>query len=305
MLDWYVTNTQNLVTIVDFLRFGFTCANKNGLYYGHGTDNAWDDIVALVLGSLSLPLDVDPILLNGRLSHEEKATLVQQLVRRIVERVPVPYLTKTSYFCGLPFFVDERVLIPRSPIGELIEHHFTPWVQPDEVSNILDLCTGSGCIAVACCFAFPSAEVVAVDISREALDVAEINRKRHGLEDNLTLVESDVFDALPPTKYSIIVSNPPYVGADEMQTLPHEHRHEPVLALEACKNGLAVVDKILERAHEFLSDNGILVVEVGNSEEALVDAYPELPFTWLEFERGGQGVFLLTREQLVAYRSAR
>lgn len=305
MLDWYVTSTQNFNTIIDYLRFGFTCANKGGLHYGHGTDNAWDEVVALVLGTLSLPVDVDPILLNAKLTPEEKEKLIHQLVRRMVERVPVPYLTNTAYFCELPFFVDERVLIPRSPIAELIDSQFFPWIQPDKVSHILDLCTGSGCIAIACCFAFPFAEVDAVDISRDALDVAEINRERHGLQEQLTLIESDVFEALPRVQYDIIVSNPPYVGGDEMLTLPQEYRHEPVLALEASNNGLAVVDKILKCAHEYLSEDGILVVEVGNSEEALINAYPSLDFTWLEFERGGQGVFLLTRQQLMAYRETK
>ncbi len=299
MSEEFIKSARELESIIDFVRYGLTRANAQSLHFGHGTDNALDDMYALVLGVLSLPMDVEAPLLQARLTTQEKEKVARQLSRRIIERVPVPYLTNQAYFCGLPFFVDERVLIPRSPIAEMIEQQFAPWIQPEEVSRVLDLCTGSGCIAIACCYAFPDAEVDAVDISKAALEVAEINRERHGLKDQLTLVESDVYAALPSVRYDIIVSNPPYVGADEMQTLPEEYRHEPVLALEAPDNGLAVVEKILRQAHEYLTDQGILVVEVGNSADALIEAYPELSFTWLDFERGGDGVFLLTRDQLV------
>lgn len=301
MSDDFIMGARELVSIIDFVRYGLSHANAQTLYFGHGTDNALDDIYALVLGVLSLPMDVQPSLLQARLTTQEKDKVARQLSRRIFERVPVPYLTNQAYFCGLPFYVDERVLIPRSPLAEMIEQQFSPWIQSEDVSRVLDLCTGSGCIAIACCYAFPDAEVHAVDISEAALEVANINRERHGLEEQLMLVESDVFAALPPVRYDLIVSNPPYVSAEEMQTLPAEYRHEPVLALEAPENGLAVVDRILQQAHEYLSDVGILVVEVGNSADALIDAYPDLSFTWLDFERGGDGVFLLTRAQLVEY----
>lgn len=293
-----IRNTQDLVSILDFVRFGLTWANSTPLHYGHGTDNALDEVYALILGCLSLPHDTNPMLFHARLTTGEKQMLTRQLERRMVDRVPVPYLTHKAFFCDLPFFVDERVLIPRSPIGELIGQQFSPWIEAGDVTSILDLCTGSGCIAIACCYAFPEAEVYAVDISHSALEVATINQKQHALEDQLTLIESDVFKSVPMQSYDIIVSNPPYVGADEMQTLPDEYRHEPVLALEAPKNGLAIVDRILQQATQYLSEKGILVVEVGNSEEALMEAYPDLAFTWLDFERGGQGVFLLTRDQL-------
>lgn len=298
MPDSYAIATEDFNTIIDFLRFGLSQANASELYYGHGTDNAWDDILALVLGTLHLPHDPDPILLQGQLTKDEKKLLSKQLEQRLISRVPVPYLTHQAYYCDLTFYVDERVLIPRSPIGELITHQFSPWIEPDTVERVLDLCTGSGCIAIACCYAFPDALVDAVDISSDALAVAEMNRKRHGLEEDLQLIESDCFETVPAQRYDIIVSNPPYVGFDEMQTLPNEYRHEPKLALEASNNGLAIVEKILFSAHAYLSDHGILVVEVGNSEEALLQAYPNVPFTWLDFEKGGQGVFLLTREQL-------
>jgi len=294
----YQIATQDFKTIIDFLRFALSEANAKRLYYGHGTDNAWDDMSALVLGSLSLPHDVDPQLLQSRLTPDEKALLCKQLLRRIEERVPVPYLTHEAWFCGLSFYVDERVLIPRSPIAELINQQFSPWIEDAGVARVLDLCTGSACIAIACCYAFPDAQIDAVDISPDALEVAEINRQNHGVEEVLTLIESDCFDAVPTARYDIIVSNPPYVGHAEMQTLPDEFLHEPKLALETENNGLAIVEKILYGAIDYLSEHGILVVEVGNSEEALVQAYPDVPFTWLDFEHGGQGVFILTYQQL-------
>ncbi|WP_133129452.1 50S ribosomal protein L3 N(5)-glutamine methyltransferase [Legionella yabuuchiae] len=292
-------STKELNSLLDFLRFGISEANAARLYYGHGTDNAWDDILALILATLSLPYDGHEQLLPAKLTEDEKRLLTERLKRRILDRVPVPYLTQEANFCDLTFYVDERVLIPRSPIAELIKHQFSPWIDVNRVDRILDLCTGSGCIAIACCYAFPDAQVDAVDISEQALEVAEINREQHGLEEQLILIQSDCFSNVPKERYDIIVTNPPYVGYEEMQTLPAEYLHEPNLALETENNGLAIVEKILRQAHDYLNDKGILVVEVGNSEEALIEAYPDVPFTWLEFESGGQGVFLLTREQLM------
>lgn len=217
----------------------------------------------------------------------------------------MPYLIKEAYFCDIPFYVDERVLIPRSPMAELIKNEFSPWVDAEKVHRILDLCTGSGCIAIACCYAFPEAKVDAVDISSEALAVAARNREQLGVEEQLTLIESDCFSKVPKVGYDLIVSNPPYVGKEEMQTLPDEFRHEPVLALETGNNGLAIVETILHNASEYLSEAGVLIVEVGNSEEALCEAYPDVPFTWLEMSHGGQGIFLLTKQQLDEYFNVR
>lgn len=298
MSNYLLKETEDLYTVLDFLRFSLSCAVSAQLYYGHGTDNAWDDMRSLVLRSLSLPYDLDPVLLNGRLTFSEKKHLCMQLEKRINQRVPVPYLIKEAYFCDLPFYVDERVLIPRSPIAELINNQFSPWIDADNVHHVLDLCTGSGCIAIACCYAFPEAQVDAVDISSEALAVAAVNREELGVEEQLRLIESDCFAQVPEIRYDIIVSNPPYVSKDEMQSLPDEYRHEPVLALETTNNGLAIVETILEKAHAYLSDHGILVVEVGTSEEALKEAYPHVPFIWLEMSHGGQGVFLLTKQNL-------
>lgn len=296
-----IPDTAELVTILDFIRYGVTQANAHELYYGHGTDNAWDEMVALVLGHLKLPSDYETSFWQARLTQAEKEALTAQLTRRIVNRVPVPYLIQHTTFCDLPFYVDERVLIPRSPIAELINHQFSPWIDSSQVQRILDLCTGSACIAIACCYAFPEAEVDAVDLSEEALAVAAINQAHHGLHESLSLIQSDCWENVPALRYDIIVSNPPYVGEEEMQTLPQEYRHEPAMALEADNNGLALVEKILANAHHYLTDHGILVVEVGNSEEALCEAFPDLEFTWLEFEHGGQGVFLLTQTQLKRY----
>lgn len=298
ILESYLNATQGFETINDFLRYGLSCASRASLYYGHGTDNAWDDVRALVLGSLCLPYDCAASLWNARLTLDEKKHLAMQLFLRIEERIPVPYLTQEALFCHLSFYVDERVLIPRSPISELIMNQFEPWVKPEKVHRILDLCTGSGCIAIACAYAFPEALVDASDVSFDALSVAAMNCERHDMGEQVNLIQSDCFDAIPPCRYSLIVSNPPYVGSEEMQTLPAEYDHEPVLALETEDEGLAIVDKILQLAHAYLEDEGILVVEVGNSEAALIAAYPHLPFTWIEFERGGHGVFVLTAEQL-------
>jgi len=302
-MDKYKQAAKSLDTLVDFLRFGVSCAHRVGLYYGHGTDNVWDDLMALVLGSLSLPYDVDfNLIAQARLTLAEKEHLALQLFKRIEERVPVPYLTHEAMFCDLLFYVDERVLIPRSPFAELIKQHFLPWVADDErVTRILDLCTGSGCIAIACCEAFPEALVDAVDISADALAVASINRARYGLEQRLRLIESDLFTVLPTARYDVIVSNPPYVGVQEMQSLPKEYSHEPRGALEAAHDGLAIIEAILVAAGDYLTDHGVLIVEVGNSEHAVMQAYPQVPFTWLYFENGGQGVFLLTAAQVKTY----
>jgi len=287
-----------LKTIRDYARYACSRFNEAGLYYGHGTDNAWDESLALVLHSLYLPHAIHPSILDANLTNDECSLLMELIEKRIDKRIPVAYLTHEAWFAGLPFFVDQRVLIPRSPIAELIENQFEPWVNPDEVSDILDLCTGSGCIAIACAKAFPAASVDASDISKEALAVAHINLLRHQVEEVVELYESDLFNSLPDKKYDIIVSNPPYVSQIEMKELPEEYRHEPALGLEAGELGLQYASLILKDAPRYLKPNGILVVEVGNSEFALEEAYPDMPFTWLEFERGGGGVFILRAEEL-------
>jgi ribosomal protein L3 glutamine methyltransferase len=270
------------------------------LFYGHGTDNPRDEAFALVFHVMALPHDSPPSVLKRRVSAAQSARFEELISRRISQRVPLPYLTHESWFAGLPFFVDERVLVPRSAISELIERRFEPWAPP-RVRTILDMGTGSGCIGLACAKAFPRARVDATDIDPRALEVADINRRRLRLTRRVRLMISDHFAALSGSSYDIIVSNPPYVGEREMRGLPREYRHEPRHALASGREGLDSVATILRSAARHLCPLGLLVVEVGNTERALMRAYPRVPFVWLEFERGGGGVFLLTREQLTTY----
>jgi ribosomal protein L3 glutamine methyltransferase len=268
------------------------------VFFGHGTDNARDEAFALVFHVMKLPHDAPPSALRRPASRTQLAQFEDLLARRIDERLPLPYLTHESWFAGLPFYVDERVLIPRSPIAELIERRFAPWVDPVRVRSVLDMGTGSGCIALACARAFPRARVDATDIDEGALEVAAINRRRLRLTRRVRLIASDHFQELSGASYDIIVSNPPYVGEREMRGLPREYRREPRHALASGREGLDSVAIILRSAAHHLRPLGLLVVEVGNTERALMRAFPRVPFTWLDFERGGGGVFLLTREQL-------
>lgn len=280
------------------LRWTVSRFNAAGLFYGHGTDNAWDEAVQLVLPTVYLPLDVPPEVRNSRLTSSERHRIVERVIRRIHDRTPVSYLTNVAYFCGMEFFVDERVLVPRSPIGELIENRFEPFLQ-QEPTRIMDLCTGSGCIGIACAHMFPEAEVDIVDISTDALAVAEQNITDHGLEQQVIPLRSDLLRDIPKDKYDLIVTNPPYVDQEDMDSLPEEFRHEPELGLAAGSDGLKLVRRILANAPDYLKDNGILICEVGNSMIHMEEQYPHIPFMWLEFANGGHGVFMLTREQLV------
>lgn len=273
------------------------------LFYGHGTDNAFDEAAALVFHVLNLPFDIDQATLDQAIITTMQQQRIQELVQiRIKTRKPLSYLIQTAYFAGLPFYVDERVIVPRSPFAELIENQFEPWVQPDRIKHILDLCTGSGCMAIACAKYFPDAEVDAIDVCQDALAVAAINIKKHEVENQVHLFQSNLFDALPHKKrYDLIISNPPYVSQQEMQQLPKEYLHEPSLALAAGKEGLDIVNRILREADYFLSENGTLFVEVGNTQEILEKHYPLIPFTWLTLDRGGDGIFLLSKKELTRY----
>lgn len=288
---------SELTTIRDYLRWSVSQFNEFGLFYGHGTDNAWDEAAYLILRSLHLPHDTHPSFYDATLTIKERDLLNKQLHRRVHERLPTAYLIHEAWFAEMAFYVDERVLIPRSPIAELIQQGFEPWIESEQVTDILDLCTGSGCIAIACAKAFPEAHIDASDLSHDALAVAKINVTRHEVEKHVTLYQSDLFDSLPMKQYDIIVSNPPYVDAADMAALPKEYHHEPSLGLQAGQDGLDIAIMILKNAHRYLKSNGILVVEVGNSETALTEKYPEIPFTWIEFENDSGGVFMLTAEQ--------
>jgi ribosomal protein L3 glutamine methyltransferase len=268
------------------------------LHFGHGTDNAHDEAAALIAHALRVPQGLTAARLARPVSAAAVARIEALLARRIQERIPAVYLTQRCWFAGLPMYVDERVLIPRSPIAELIERRFEPWIDPTRVRRILDLGTGSGCIAIACAYAFAQARVVAADISPDALSVARRNIRAHRLQRRVRAVLSDHFTALGDSSYDIIVSNPPYVGRRELRGLPLEYGHEPRLALAAGVDGLDSVRIILRQAAAHLKPGGILIVEVGNTERALRRAFPQAPFIWLSFERGGGGVFALRREQL-------
>ena len=290
-----------LKTIRDLMRWGASCFNQAGLTFGHGTDNVFDEALVLVSHALHLPLQFPEHYLGAHVTAEERDAALALIQQRIETRKPSAYLTHEAWFAGLPFYVDERVLVPRSPLAERIERGFEPWLQSDAIERVLDLCSGSGCIAIACAAHFENAHVDAVDISDDALAIARRNVERHDLQDWVQVIKSDLFSAVEMQRYQLIITNPPYVSAEEMQQLPDEYRHEPEIGLAAGSEGLDIVIRILAQAGSHLEEDGILVVEVGNSRELLSECFPEVPFLWLEFERGGHGVFLLDAQQVQQY----
>ncbi len=293
---------KQLSTIGDWLRFCTSQLTQTGVYFGHGTDNAWDEAVSLVLPSLALPIDLPRDMIQTHLIDQEKDLLCDRLAARINERTPVAYLTNTAHFCGLPFYVDERVLVPRSPFAELITDRFSTFIEDDHaVHRILDMCTGSGCIAIALAQHFPEAVVDAADISFDALEIAEHNIYDYGLTERVFPIQSDVFSHLDGLKYDLIIANPPYVDAEDMADLPSEFHHEPELGLASGDDGLDVTRQILADASKHLTENGLLFVEVGNSMVHMDALYPEVPFTWLEFDNGGMGVFVISKQDLVKH----
>ena len=289
----------DLLTIKDYIRWGASRFGQAQLSFGHGMASAIDEAAYLTLHTLHMPVDTPSLYFDSRLTQEERNAIAAIIQARVETRKPAAYLTKEGWFCGLPFYVDERVLVPRSPIAEYIEKQFAPFIDPADVHHVLDLCTGSGCIGIACAYAFPHAQVDLSDISADALEVAAINVERHHLTGQAELIQSDLFAQLEGRQYDLIVSNPPYVDADDMAALTPEYWKEPAdLALASGEDGLDHVRRILRDAAKHLTPHGILVVEVGNSQYALQAAYPEVDFHWLAVERGGDGVFLLTAAQV-------
>ncbi|WP_115133996.1 50S ribosomal protein L3 N(5)-glutamine methyltransferase [Neisseria zoodegmatis] len=290
---------EQLSTVRDILRFAVSRFNEAGLHFGHGSDNAHDEAAYLILHTLSLPLDILDPYLDAKLLDSEKEEVLGLIEKRVTERVPVAYLTNQAWQGDFDFYVDERVIVPRSFIYELLGEPLAPWIEHEElVHRALDLCTGSGCLAVQMAYHYPAAEIDAVDLSLDALEVAAINVEDYGLEERINLIHTDLFEGLEGT-YDLIVSNPPYVDAESVEALPQEYLHEPELALGSGSDGLDATREIILNAAKFLNPKGVLLVEIGHNRDVLEAAYPELPFTWLETSGGDGFVFLLTREQLL------
>ena len=294
---------ENLTTIRDLVRWTASEFKRSDIFLGHGTDNCLDEALALVMHVLALDYSLPDQYLDCHLSVQEKHQIVELAKKRISTRKPLSYLTGRAFFAGLEFIVSEQVLVPRSPIADLIENAFYPWIEPDRVNSVLDLCTGSGCIGIASAYALPHAQILLSDISQEALSVAQQNIALHHLEDQVTAIKSDVFSDIPAQQFDLIVSNPPYVSEQEYSLLPDEYHQEPKLGLTAGADGMDIVARILKQSASFLSTMGIIIVEVGASADLLMQRYPNVDFNWIEFERGGGGVFMLSRQELEQYRT--
>ncbi len=290
---------SELITVRDYIRYAVSRFNAAGLFFGHGSDNAWDEAAYLTLHTLNLPLDRLEPFLDARLLSSERDALLNIYRRRCEERLPAAYLTNEAWLGEHRFFVDDRVIVPRSFIAELLLEQLTPWIEdPWAIHSALDLCTGSGCLAILTALAFPEAEVDAVDLSEDALSVAERNVADYQLQGRLNLIHSDAFSQLTGKRYDLIISNPPYVNAESVDTLPPEYLHEPEMALGSGEDGLDFTHIILREAKKHLTPEGILVVEIGHNRDALEAAYPNLPFIWLDTEAGDEYVFLLRAEDL-------
>ncbi len=291
----------SLLSVNDFVRWLSSCLNSADLVYGHGYADAVDEALTLVLYGINMVAPVPAETLRSHLTTAEKKRIIELLERRIDDRIPVAYLTQSARFAGLDFYVDERVLVPRSPIAELVEQGFEPWLHNQTIKRVLDLCCGSGCIGIACAYSFPEAHIDMVDLSSDALDVARINIASHGLKDTVAAIQSDLFSALDGRRYDLIVSNPPYVPQPSYDALPAEFDHEPEMGLVSGQDGLEHVTRILEQAAEHLSEQGWFCAEVGEARAALENQWPQVPFIWPEFERGGGDVFLLDASSVREY----
>ena len=290
-----------LLTVRDHLRYAVSRFTAAGLFFGHGSDNAWDEAVYLTLHTLSLPLDRLEPFLDARLLPHEREALLEIFRRRCEERLPAAYLTNEAWLGEHRFYVDERVIVPRSFIAELLQEQLTPWVEdPWAIETALDLCTGSGCLAILTALAFPEAQVDAVDLSKDAISVAERNIADYHLTERVHPIQSDAFSQLKGKRYDLIISNPPYVDAESVAALPPEYLHEPEMALGSGEDGLDFTHIILREAKKHLTPNGLLIVEIGHNREVLEAAYPTLPFTWLDTTAGDEYVFLLNAADLPA-----
>ncbi|TAM61646.1 MAG: 50S ribosomal protein L3 N(5)-glutamine methyltransferase [Rhodanobacter sp.] len=296
--------TAELASIIDFIRYGASRFAAAGLTFGHSHDNPIDEATHLVLASLHLPPDIPPAYGAGRLTHDERTRVLVLIERRVNERLPVAYLVGETWFAGLKFKSDHRALVPRSPIAELIESGFAPWLDERHVERVLDLCTGSGCIGIAIAEYNPEWRVDIADISDEALALARENIVFQHVEGRVEAIRSDLFDGIKDRRYDLIVSNPPYVTEDEYAALPGEYRHEPKLGLTSGRDGLDLCLRMLDEAVDHLTEEGLLIIEVGESEHALAALLPEVPFVWIEFKVGAMGVFALERRDLVAHAAA-
>jgi len=294
------TDTQELHTIRDWLRYSVSQFESSDIFYGHGTDNSYDEAVWLILSALHLPIDTLDNFLDARLTQSECEHLSKLIEQRITKHTPTAYLLKEAYLQGLKFYVDERVIVPRSFIAELLNEGLQPWIEyPELIQKAADICTGSGCLGVLMAYAFPDAQIDVVDISTDAIDVANINIAKYGLQEQVHAIQSDMFTSLAGKTYDLIICNPPYVDAPSMANLPLEYQNEPQLALGSGADGLDHTHTILREAAKHLNDEGILLVEIGHNRNALIAAYPNLPFTWLDTSSGNAFVFLLTKADLI------
>jgi ribosomal protein L3 glutamine methyltransferase len=295
-----ISATSELFTIRDWIRYAVSQFEASDVFYGHGTDNAYDEAVWLIMSGLHLPMDTLNNFLDARITADERIKLAHFIEQRITKHTPTAYLLKEAWLQGLKFYVDERVLIPRSFIAELLADGLSSWIEfPEMVESAADICTGSGCLGILLASVFPNAEIDVIDISQDAIDVANINIANYSLQEQVTAIKSDMFTALKGKKYDLIISNPPYVDAPSMATLPQEYQNEPQLALGSGDAGLDHTHTILREAANYLNDDGILIVEIGHNREALEAAYPNIIFNWLEVSSGNEFVFLLTKSQLI------
>lgn len=300
MNEYFSGASQNLHTVRDYLRFAVSRFYHAKLFFGHGSSEAYDEAVYLILHTLHLPVDTLAPFLDAHLTPSERNEVLSVIQRRVEQRIPAAYLTHEAFLGEYSFYVDERVIVPRSFIAELLRQSLSPWIaDPEATASVLDMCTGSGCLAILAADAFPNATVDAVDLSPDALEVARRNVTDYELEERVNLIESDLFARLDGRKYDLIISNPPYVDAESVAALPQEYLHEPKLALGSGRDGLDATRAILKHAAEHLTDNGILIIEIGHNRDALEAAYPKLPFTWLDVTAGDQFVFMLHRNDLL------